>query len=690
MRGTLQKELRTYFSTISGYAFAAVFTAISGAMFVMTNLMPANGDIKSFFSSFFPSIMFLIPILTMRLYAEERKMKTDELILTSPVRTSDIVAGKFLAAFAVFAGCLALAAVFPLILARRGASEPLAAIGGYAGMAMLGASLIAIGLFISVRSENQIAAATLTYAVFLALHIAGGAKSAVGSEAIAAALSALSPTGRFIRFANGIFDPADAIFFLSVTAIFLYMSARDAGFTRMGPAQRRRSRVILALSLCLFFLTNACASLSSKKFDLALDMTGDKLYSVSRAALESAGRISAPVTLTVFSGESDFPDAMAEMLRRFAGAFRNVIVKYADPYENPLLVDHYRQMGHSPGVSDILVEGDSGARLVKYDDLFVRRGGEAYGIQLEQRVVSAMRAVSSGEGGTQKSAAFTMGHNERPSAALRNLFSSNGYETWDAYVGQGIDPGVGVVVVAGPARDFAPDEADALASYLSEGGKVMAFIGPGEARFDNLGALLAGRGIALMDDMVVEERAYAAGSPINIIPRYAPHSINLYFADNPYYVVMPASRGFEIRGGSAGAGGAEAVLVSTSGSFAAPSAGASEPQGASRGPFAVAAIAERAAPSGRNQALFAAGSIGMYADGIMETQAYANRDFLASVLNYLTDGDTAVSIPPKTIAPPAIAVTWGAIAATGSIFVMLLPAAMLAGGAFICASRRRR
>jgi hypothetical protein len=392
------------------------------------------------------------------------------------------------------------------------------------------------------------------------------------------------------------------------------------------------------------------------------------------------------------------------MLRRFAGAFRNVLVRYADPYENPLLVDHYRQRGYSPGMRDILVEGDSGARLVKYDSLFIRRNGEVRGIRLEQMIVSAMAAVSSGEGGARKSAAFTMGHNERPSAALRNLFSSNGFETKDIYVGSGRDGGVidaaviDVVVIAGPARDFAPDETDALASYLSKGGKVMAFIGPGgsgspegggskKTRFANLGALLAGRGMELMDDMVVEERAYAAGSPINIIPRYAPHAVNLTFADNPYYVVMPASRGFEIRGGGARA---EAVLVSTSGSFSAPSAGASR-RGA--GPFVVAAIserAERAAASGRNSALFAAGSIGMYADDILETQAYANGDFLTSVLNYLTDGGRAVSIPPKTTAPPAIAVTGETLAAAVSVFVVLLPLAILTAGALVCAARRRR
>jgi hypothetical protein len=107
------------------------------------------------------------------------------------------------------------------------------------------------------------------------------------------------------------------------------------------------------------------------------------------------------------------------------------------------------------------------------------------------------------------------------------------------------------------------------------------------------------------------------------------------------------------------------------------------------GPFLLASLSERSIARNGRSALFVAGSVGMYSDNIMETPSYANNDFLAGVLNYLTDA-AAVAIPPKTIAPPMIAVSQGVVAATGTVFLFVLPPAILAGGALFCAARRRR
>ncbi|MDR1650242.1 MAG: Gldg family protein [Synergistaceae bacterium] len=682
MIGTFRKELRLYFSTVSGYSYSAVFAAISGAFFIMANLMPADGDIKAFFSSFYPSVNFMIPILTMKLCSEERRIRTDELLKTSPARLSGVVAGKFFAALSVFAGCFAVTAAFPLILAACGSVLAVEAAGGYAGMILLASSLIAVGIFISACSENQIVSAVLTYAVFFALHVMNGAGSAMGG-ALGEILARLSPTGRFIRFANGIFDPSDAVFYISVTVFFLYLSAKRMERDRVPPERARNVRAVLALSAMLFALINICSSLAVRRFDLSADMTGNRLYEVSPAAVRYAGSIASPVTVTVVSDEGSFPEMLGEMLRRIAGTSRRIAVRYADPYENPLLVDRYRQLGYSPMVSDVLVEGENGVRLVKYGDIFVRRDGEIHGIQLEQQLVSAMLAVSSGTGDRRR-AAFTSGHGERSSAALRDMISSNGFELDDVYVGAGISKDADVLVIAGPSRDFTPEEAGEVGAYLSGGGKVMAFTGPSERPFTNLGALFAEWGAELMDGVVTEKRAYAAGSPTNVIPRYAPHDINLYFAENPYYVVMPASRGIVTDGEKTGFYGTRPLLLSTSGSVV------TGPGGDESGPFTLASISELRGEGGESSALFVAGSAGMYSDDIMDTPSYANGGFLTRTLEYMTRGAASVVIPPKTVVPPRIAVTRNVTAVTAFVYLLALPLVILTAGTLVRASRMRR
>ncbi|MDR1875918.1 MAG: Gldg family protein, partial [Synergistaceae bacterium] len=573
---------------MSGYVFAAVFWFLAGAYFLAANLVPQNGDIRAFFSSFFPTIMFMVPILTMRLYAEERKMKTDELLLTSPAALSGIMFGKFLAALAVFVAIMSLTAIFPLILAAFGASpsgvsDPLAVIGCFTGMVLMTSSLVAVGLWISVHSENQIAAATVTCAVFLTLHLLNGAGAIVGDRTAAALLSSLSPTGRFIHFANGIFDPADVVFYVSVTALFLFLSARAPDRKRLSAAFERQSRVILALSLCLFVLVNVFAWLAGQRFDVRFDMTGERLYAPSPPAIESVRSLFASgsssgssfsVVISVISDEESFPPVLREMLRRLEKLSPRIDVRYVDPWENPAFVNHYRQLGHAPGASDILVEGPSGVRLLRYGDLFVYRDKtvngirEVHGIQLEQMLMSAMKSVI--KNGASPRAAFTVGHNERPSGALKNLFSSNGCLVENLYVGAGVglDPNADIIVLAGPSRDFSREEADALRDWLSKGGKLAAFLGPDGGPYPNLGGLLRDWNMELADGLVLEEKAYAAGSPVNVIPQYAPHPVNLYFVENPSYAVMPRARAIKIVGKGPGAFTPEALLVSTSGSFA--------------------------------------------------------------------------------------------------------------------------
>lgn len=224
MRAVFTKELRTYFTSMIGYIYLSIFLLISGYIFVTGNLMSQNGDIKSYFASIFSIVIFLVPILTMRLFSEERKMRTLQLLFTMPISIGGIVVGKFLATLSVFCMGLAITLVYPLILAWFGSVEFMVVAGNYFGMIMLVSSCIAIGLFISALTENQIIAAVLSYSVLLALWLLDTAGQDIVKGQPGKFVSYLSLNTHYREFTYGIFNPAGMVFFLTLTTLFLVFS----------------------------------------------------------------------------------------------------------------------------------------------------------------------------------------------------------------------------------------------------------------------------------------------------------------------------------------------------------------------------------------------------------------------------------------------------------------------------------
>lgn len=224
MEGIYQKELMQYFKSMIGYVFIAVFLCISGGVFYTVNLASLNSDIKTFFSNIIPFLIFLVPILTMRIYSEEKKQKTEELLLTSPLDIHEIVLGKFLAAFTVFAIPLALTLAFPAVLWVYGTMEGLVVIGNYVGIILIAASFIAIGLFVSVLSENQIIAAIVTYSILIATYSVDTLTYFVTNPVLLAVIEFVSVNAHYLKLTYGVLDLIDVVYFISITVLFLYAS----------------------------------------------------------------------------------------------------------------------------------------------------------------------------------------------------------------------------------------------------------------------------------------------------------------------------------------------------------------------------------------------------------------------------------------------------------------------------------
>ncbi len=235
-----KKEMRSYFVNPIGYVFAGIFLAFSALLCSYTTLLSKSYDTSAYFMIMIFAFVVLIPLLTMRSFAEERKMRTEQLLLTAPVTLTGMIMGKFLAACSLFLGCMAVSCINFIPLYAIAASEagnldsqityvgPVTAqiVGGMIGLILIGAAFIAIGTFISALTENQLAAAVITMAILISLIGIGLLSSLIDVYWIRVALSWISVIGRFSNLQNGVFDISAVVYFASLAFVFLFLTVR--------------------------------------------------------------------------------------------------------------------------------------------------------------------------------------------------------------------------------------------------------------------------------------------------------------------------------------------------------------------------------------------------------------------------------------------------------------------------------
>ncbi len=243
-----KKEMRSYFINPIGYVYIGVFLVFSALLACYTTLIKQSYSTANYFTYMIFAFIILIPLLTMRLFAEERKLRTEQLLLTAPVTITGMVMGKYLAALTMYVGSLLVSCVnfIPIYVIaaeeRAGAQSstahigPITAqlVGSLIAIILLGAAFIAIGTLISSLTENQLSAAVITIGVICAmvmLNLLNNIKDSSGEQiirsyAVRAVINWVSVLSRYYNFSYGIFDFTALLYYLSLTFVFLFLTIR--------------------------------------------------------------------------------------------------------------------------------------------------------------------------------------------------------------------------------------------------------------------------------------------------------------------------------------------------------------------------------------------------------------------------------------------------------------------------------
>lgn len=223
MFAIFKRELKSYFYSPIAYALIGLFILLSSIFFLLINLGQQYADFSGNLSTMGFLLLFIIPILTMKIIAEDRKNGTEVMLITSPSSITDIVLGKFLATLCVFLVMTAITFLYPIVLSIYGKPPFAQLVGSYLGFILLGASFISVGVFASALTENQVVAAIIGFVSLIIMWLMDSIAGYVGGL-IAKVLSWFSLLSRYGDFNSGILNLSPIIYYLSFTAVFVFLT----------------------------------------------------------------------------------------------------------------------------------------------------------------------------------------------------------------------------------------------------------------------------------------------------------------------------------------------------------------------------------------------------------------------------------------------------------------------------------
>lgn len=225
MTAIFLRELASYFISPIGFVYLAAFYVLAGYQFTVI-LLSGSADLASEFTFLYTVVLLLTPILTMRLMSEDRKQKTDQILFSAPVTLPGIVAGKYFAAVVVYMMGIAVTLVHAAVLTPFADVNWMIVWGNFVGISLLGMASIALCMFISAQTENQIIAAIGGFASMLLVLSLNSIAGVISFAPLKTLLTSISFYSRYYDLTVGIFNAADLFFFFSFAAVFFFLTTR--------------------------------------------------------------------------------------------------------------------------------------------------------------------------------------------------------------------------------------------------------------------------------------------------------------------------------------------------------------------------------------------------------------------------------------------------------------------------------
>ncbi len=719
MLAIFKKEIKSLFNNVVGWLFVGITLALFGLYFFVYNLSYGYPYVSYSLSAISFMFMFTVPILTMRAIAEEKKTKTDQLLFTSPVPMWKIVVGKFLAFVAVYSICIAIICISPIVLSVFGEISMLETYVAIFGFWLYGVTCIAIGVFASSLTENQVISAVIAFVfLFLGYMMSSLCGAILPSEGILTkVLTCYDLYAPMEQLLNGAFPLSAVLYYVSVTFLALFFAYEVLQKRRWNVSNQKISASVFSVStivvcVVLVVLANFGVSKIPTKYT-EFDVTSKKLYSITKETKDYISKLKEDITIYVYIDKNSKDENVDKTLKKYAQGSKHIKVEYIDPAKNPKFTEKYTENTVNP--NSILVVCGNRCKVIDYgssensyaDSQIYEYTMDATtysyvpsGYDLEGQVTSAIAYVTS----ESSTVVYTLsGHEESPfTNSFTEIFEKQFIEvkTLDLLQEDKVPEDCEVLFINGPQSDLSNDDLDKIKSYINKGGSVVATLNYNNFdKQERWRAFLEEYHIATTESVVGENnKSYYYQNPFYLLPKveetemtadisgmssvFAPYMIGLQYTGNDDDCLVLMSSSDDCFAKAVGNITKERSEEEQNDLF-------QKEDGDTDGPFSYGLMISN--EKGGN--LIVVGSSDMFTESANDMVSGRNAKLFHGILNgviSVDEGDnTAIVIPSKDYAVSSLMVSERMILVYGILWGILMPLLSIVVGIIVWAKRRK-
>lgn len=489
MLAIVKREFKSYFQNVIGWLFVAALLAVYGLYFYVYNLKNGYPYISYDLKGIGFIMMIAVPILTMRSLSDEKKTKTDQLMLTSPVSVGRIVAGKYLAMAAVYTIDIALFALSPLVLSIYGKvalSEAYVALFGYW---LYGLSCIAVGLFISSISESVIISAILTFAALFLSYMMQSITGLISSSEnlLTKVLNCFDLYTPFENFVSGCFSVTSAAYYVTVILLLCFLTTQSIQKRRWAFSKKRigtgafsAGMIVIMCAICV--VVNLVVSALPAKYT-SIDCSATKLYSLTSDTKDRVSKLDEDITIYVLNSKKSEDAKIDETINRYRDLSSHIKVKYVDPATSTKFYQDYTDT--TPTTNSLIIESKKRSKVIDYNDIYEYDSSSYYygyqsqssitGYDAEGQITSAIEYVTMDADELPVIYQIT-GHNETEIGSnFQSVVSkaNANLKSLELFNEEKVPEDATAIIINSPTVDFNEEDAQKVIDYLNGGGKAL-------------------------------------------------------------------------------------------------------------------------------------------------------------------------------------------------------------------------
>lgn len=704
MKAIFKREFLSYIHSVVGLLFMAVTVFFFGLYAAVYNLASGYPYVSYTLSAILFLFLLSIPVLSMRILADERKQKTDQLILTAPVSVGRIVLGKYLAMAAIFLIPVAGICIFPIFLQKFGTVPMAESYAAILAFVLYGLTCMAVGILVSSFTESQVIAAVLSFAILFITYMMQGIESLISQtgNVVTKFLSIFDFQTRFSNMTNGILDITSIVYFVSVIALLLFLTTQSIQKRRYSVSVHNismgaYSSITVVIGIALAVIVNLIAGQIPTKYT-NIDITTNQLYTITDQTKELLASLNDDVTVYVLSSEDGVDSTISQTLKSYEEASSHIKVEYIDPLVNPQFASSYSTSNLSQ--NSLIVETAKRYKVISYNEMYETEidystySQNVTGYDGEGQLTSAISYCTSDD---MPKIYIISGHNEYTldSGFTTALEKENiDYETISLMEYDAVPDDAECIIIHAPEKDFSEDDANKVIDYLNNGGKAFITTEYVEEQMPNFEKILSEFGLTIEKGYAVDTNAgNYYQTPIYLLPNVEYSDETTGLTGSHTYVMAPYAEAIAVPDVDVDSITYTKLLTTSEQSLVKTdvknATSFDKEEGDIEGPLCIGVKAEKTLDSG-SAVLYVFSSAQFFTDDVDNAVSGNNKTLFTNIMSTIASHDVSVSVPVKSYDYDKLTASTKDVVLFETIVVILIPLALIITGFVIWFKRRKK